>query len=407
MPEMELLETRVAASRLGVTERRARALARSGRLGARKVGGRWLIDAESVDRRRVTGSPPGRPVAPRTAWAILMRASGEQPAWAAALDRSGAARRACGPHLRKDDLARLRRRAQVRYFVGSPAAQDALRAHPRAVATGVSAAPALGADVVAPGIVEAYLPEAEAERTVRRFELRETDEARANVILRAASFWPFDGQRMAPRAAVAADLAESIDERRRRAGLRLLRAPRSRSRVGADVRSESDREWDSLTSTLLRYGVLHLAPGRVVEGRRPSARALFTRLARASQPRLRQAAVFLLLTHPDLAPAARAVARSLAGAEQDLAMRRYVAAAALQRMARTRIEERLGRQELIPPAFLDLLALPPLDDEHGARTLWELSRQEEARYGYDAWGTYQKVLELFLAESRRRKWGAR
>lgn len=395
---------RAAALRLGVSERRVRALAGGGRLQARKVGGRWLIDPEAVDRRRAIGAPPGRPVAAETAWAILFRASGERPSWPATRDRSRSARvRRLRPH----QLARLGRRAEVRHFVGSLAAQDALRRHPHAVATGVSAAGGLGTDVVAHGVVEAYLPEAEAERFARRFALRATDGSRANIILRAASFWPFGGQRVAPRAAVAVDLAESIDERRRRAGLRLLRGPTKSPRVGADERNELDREWDALTSALARYGVLHLSPGNVVGGRTPDPRALFTRLARASQPRLRQAAVFLLLTRPELAPAARAAAHALTGAEQDLAMRRYVAAAALQRMARARIEELLGPREVIPPAFLDLLALPSLDEEHGARTLWELSRQEEARYGYDAWGTYQKMLELLLAESRRREWGKR
>lgn len=179
------------------------------------------------------------------------------------------------------------------------------------------------------------------------------------------------------------------------------------TRGGVDKGADLDDQWDALTSALTRYGVLHLLPGHDVAGRLPTPRALFARLARAPQARLRQAAVFLLLTRPEMAQAAIGATRVLGDDARDLAMRRYVAAAALQRMARTRIEERLGPQPLIPAAFLDVLALPSLDEDHGEHALWELSRQEEARYGYDAWGTYRRILELFLAESRRREWGQR
>ena len=88
-------------------------------------------------------------------------------------------------------------------------------------------------------------------------------------------------------------------------------------------------------------------------------------------------------------------------------MRRYIAAAALQRMARTRIQTTLGASPLIPPAYVDELGLPPLDEEFGRAALLELADQEQARYGYDAWGTYRGLLDLFLADIRRREWGRR
>ena len=87
-------------------------------------------------------------------------------------------------------------------------------------------------------------------------------------------------------------------------------------------------------------------------------------------------------------------------------MRRYVAAA-LQRMARTRIQATLGPSPLIEPAYVDELGLPPLDEEFGRAAQLELADQERARYGYDAWGTYRGLLDLFLNEIRRREWGRR
>lgn len=403
---MVLIDPRKAAAHLGVSERRVRALARSGRVRAQKIGGRWLIDQSAVARRRALGRSPGRPVSSETAWAILFRASGAEPSWLPDSARGRLRRRLRVRSLARE-VVRLRLRAEVRYFLGTEAAQDVLRQHPHAVASGVSAANVFGADVRAPSVVDAYVPAGEAQRFADGFALHEVEEPRANIILRATAFWPFDGQRVAPRAVVAADLADSLDERTRRAGLRLLRVRKEAPRVSADERTDLDREWDGLTSALTRYGVLHLPPGREVADALPTPRALFTRLANAPQPRLRQAVVFLLLTRPELAHAAVAAVRTLSDGARDLAMRRYVAAAALQRMARMRIEERLGPQPLLPPEFLSALALPSLDDDHGEHTLWELSRQEEARYGYDAWGTYRRILELFLAESRRREWGQR
>jgi hypothetical protein len=74
-------------------------------------------------------------------------------------------------------------------------------------------------------------------------------------------------------------------------------------------------------------------------------------------------------------------------------------------MARTRIAERLGERGEIPPAFLTELDLPGLDAEFGREMLLALADQEERRYGYDAWGTYRALLELFLNELGRPGWG--
>jgi hypothetical protein len=166
-------------------------------------------------------------------------------------------------------------------------------------------------------------------------------------------------------------------------------------------------EWDTLTTALNCQGVRHLAPVKARRRGLPGTpRALFERLALTREPRLHQALVFLLLTRPELAAEARAAIDGLPAGSRDRATRRYVAAAALQRMARTRIGLRLGPQPLIEPAYLDELNLPPLDEAFGRETLIALAGQEQARYGYDAWQTYGVLLDLFLNELRRPNWGS-
>jgi hypothetical protein len=173
-----------------------------------------------------------------------------------------------------------------------------------------------------------------------------------------------------------------------------------------DPLGPSADEWDELTTALNRWGVLHVAPGAPWQNGVPrSATGLFARLWRSRDPRLQQASVVLLLTHPDLAADARAAIAHLEGVTRERAKRRYLAAAALQRMAKTRIAMRLGPRPLIPEAYLDDFGLPPLDKEFGRETLLALAKQEQGRSGYDAWGTYRTLLDHFLNEIQRRNWG--
>ena len=165
-------------------------------------------------------------------------------------------------------------------------------------------------------------------------------------------------------------------------------------------------EWDTLAAALEERGIKHLSYGRRLRSGVPrTARELFARLARAEDPRLQEAGIVLLLTHPHLADEARLAISSLEGPLRERAMRRYVAAAALQRMARTRIALALGQQPDIPPAYLDELQLPPLDQDYGRETLLALAADEEARCRYPAWPGYLSLLDLFLNQIRRKGWG--
>lgn len=159
-----------------------------------------------------------------------------------------------------------------------------------------------------------------------------------------------------------------------------------------------------LASALNRRGILHIAPRR----RRKKVLAdmeLFRRLANASDPRLREAAVPLLLTYPQLAPVARAAIAGLGGVTRDRAMYHYVAAAGLQRMWRTRLQWELGPQPLIPQAYLDELELPSLEEDYGRATLLALAQREEEQFGHNAWAGYTSLMDLILAEIRCAGWG--
>jgi hypothetical protein len=164
-------------------------------------------------------------------------------------------------------------------------------------------------------------------------------------------------------------------------------------------------EWDTLAAALNRYGVKHIAPRRRVAGPLPRDEELIYRLAKSSFVRLREAIIPLLLTHPDLDAATRRVIARLDGDARLKAMYKYVAASALQRMWWTRLARDLGPRRPIEPAYLDVLGLPPLEDDFGRATLVALSNVEEARFGYSAWAGYESLMELFLNELIDPTWG--
>src|SRR5262245_59615461 len=103
------------------------------------------------------------------------------------------------------------------------------------------------------------------------------------------------------------------------------------------VSSTDADEWDLLASALNRYGVKHIAPQARVEANVPAGEELFRRLTLARSVRLREAAILLLLTHPNLDAAARSAIDHLSGDARLRAKYRYVVAAALQRMWWTRL----------------------------------------------------------------------
>lgn len=215
-----------AAARLALDPSRVRALVRSGQLPAEKLANRWLIDPNALDRRLANRPQDGRPFEPRRAWALLFLFSGEDAPWLAMIERSKL--RAIVRDRDFDDVRpRLRRRADIRFFAGAERAKSDVMRAPDLVLSGVSAAEHYSLSLRSNRIIDGYLPRGSAERAIYRNALREVDEREANIVLRLADYFPLEHREVAPIAAVAADLLDSVDQRSARAGRELARKVRS------------------------------------------------------------------------------------------------------------------------------------------------------------------------------------
>jgi len=215
-----LLSAADAALQLDLDPSRVRAMAHSGQLVAKKIGGRWLIDQSSVEHRRESEVVDGRPFSAPNAWALLCLAEGESVDWVSrsALSRLRSALRNRGLH----GLApRLRSRAQPMYLRAHPAALDRMASEPDVVRAGVSAASGVGIDVLPSEELDVYLPSGRVEDVVSKYGLEASD--RPNVVLRViADVDPFPWQDCVGPAVVAIDLFESHDPRSRRAAQQFL-----------------------------------------------------------------------------------------------------------------------------------------------------------------------------------------
>jgi len=188
-----------------------------------RVGRAWVVGAEEL--RRVGHSRPrvGRPWSASSGWAVLALADGKSSVLSP-VDRSRAKKRLA---LGLDKFVeQLGARAERRSFYVHPSILEQLGESPNVVRGGVSAAAAIGADIVAQGEFEGYVSSRHISELVSAFGMDQQGE-RPNVVLRVVddSLWPFEpGQRVAGRAVVAVDLVESDDPRSRRAGMNLLAA---------------------------------------------------------------------------------------------------------------------------------------------------------------------------------------
>jgi excisionase family DNA binding protein len=62
---VHLLGLAEVAVKLGLSERRVRALVADGRIGAIKIGGAWVVTEREFNRFRALPRHPGRPAAPK------------------------------------------------------------------------------------------------------------------------------------------------------------------------------------------------------------------------------------------------------------------------------------------------------------------------------------------------------
>lgn len=192
----------------GVSPQRVRALARSGQLSARRVGGHWLLEpADAIRPARVS-----RPMSQRMAWAMCRMLSGDK---ALGLDPSEMSRlRARIAALRSSDnpapqvASWLESRApRVRLSV-HPGGLARLREDPRLLLSGVSDP---RSNLSAAQDAEGYVSPSDLQQLRRDYLL--VDDARGNVVLHVADVAQamkvdLDAEGLAPLGLVIADLAD-------------------------------------------------------------------------------------------------------------------------------------------------------------------------------------------------------
>ncbi len=208
-----LLSPAEAARRLGVTSRRVYALVRDHRLRAQRLGGRLLVDRDDVEAR-VAGAPAtGRPFSPRRSWALILLASGETPRGIDASTRSKLRR-----ILDDRDLWAMRAkfvgRAERRRFRAHSSDIARVEREPGVVRTGPRVAAEAGFGLIAPDApIELYVDGAMADALIERYRL--VASSRPNVVLRVVpdEVRAWLGGTLAPRPAIALDLAEDLDSR--------------------------------------------------------------------------------------------------------------------------------------------------------------------------------------------------
>lgn len=220
------IDVKEASRRLGVNDSRVRQLLRAGDLRGRHLGNSWLILAEDVARLQRHGRRPGRPLAPKRAWAVLDLLDGGRAAWLSDSARSQVRRYLADlvDPAADDWRAALRSRSRVLDVVAHPAAVERLRRVDGVRCVGTSAAVGRGFDLVALAepIPEFYIAEGQWPDLHRSLALREGEAP--NLRLRVPNeVWPFadagsSGPGEVGDAVLAADLLESAEPRAVAAG---------------------------------------------------------------------------------------------------------------------------------------------------------------------------------------------
>ena len=229
-----------AAAALGLTRQRVSRLVAEGALRARRLGSQTLVRRDDVDARLESRSAGGRRYSPRRAWALILLADGIIPP---GLDAPSLSR--LRSVLRRQGLweirARLSSRAERRNLRAHSSDLARLAAEDSVVRTGPRFASEAGLGLVAPDApVELYVDAATAQRLELRYSLRSSDDP--NVMLRVVPDEVRDwlAGPVAPRTAVALDLAEDRDPRSQAVAREALSASQVRPLVANRAAVEPD-----------------------------------------------------------------------------------------------------------------------------------------------------------------------
>jgi excisionase family DNA binding protein len=217
-----------AATRLGISEPRVRQLLASGDLAGRRLGKIWLVSAQSVAEMRQRGSrPPGRPLGPRRAWALLDLLAGGDAPWLTPPARSQlkARMRDLATATSGQWRAALRGRSDVAPCQIHPAAIPRLLNHQGVLPAGIVALRDRRFDLVIAdhGVDQAYVDAALWPDISRTLAIRAAGPDNPAVVPNLTVFlpripWLFTGLRELPDAVLAADLLDSAEPRAVSAG---------------------------------------------------------------------------------------------------------------------------------------------------------------------------------------------
>lgn len=208
-----------AASMIGVTDRRIRAMIADKLLTAERVGGRWIVTDTEVARLTAAPRRPGRPYLPAHAWGLLAIAGGRLTPWLSDPGR----RRLVGTleETSIDDVApALRRRADPYHWYVHPGLLTDFVADPRTVVSGLGATGRLRHE--GPDLLYVSVADIDALRSEYQPLL---DAANPNATVHVVhSAWPFlKGEQVAWPAVVAVDLLDlSLDVRAQRVARDIL-----------------------------------------------------------------------------------------------------------------------------------------------------------------------------------------
>ncbi len=213
------MTTSQAAEATGLTAHRIGCLARAGEIDAAKSGNTLLVDAASLQSYAKANQGRGRPMDARTAYGALWALSGIEAGWL-----TYAQARRLNARLRSASAEalswQLRKRAQLQRYRASESFLDDVA---ESLALSGASSGLLGSFglLQAPGKVEGYIADDQIDNLVASCFLQK--DPQGNVTIHAAPWLPEGLGAEMPVAAVAADLAQSLDTRERKAGLDMMR----------------------------------------------------------------------------------------------------------------------------------------------------------------------------------------
>ena len=164
------------------------------------------------------------------------------------------------------------------------------------------------------------------------------------------------------------------------------------------------RDRDSLVAALRKHGVDWLAPSDAANCE-VAPEILVASLAAHDDPRLRSALTGLFILHPEFSAVVNNAVNALDAAARDELTARYMAAAYLQRLWRTRLGLYLGDYNELPDLFSVSLSLPTANEGYGKiglHVLAEWHKKRSSDESYNRLAEYNREMEHVFASLKIR-----